>query len=93
MAPVKLEGADPVVIPAGVRAAVGFRRTPRPHWTLMTTSEIVVIGRCTVASCRRPAAQLVALRDSRMRVVRGTLCNQCAEKSRLAAFLLDLDAA
>jgi hypothetical protein len=61
----------------------------------MSTSpraEIVVIGPCSIANCRRPAAVHLVL-EVGPRVLAGAVCEHCERASRLAAFLLELPAA
>jgi len=53
---------------------------------------ISVIGRCSVASCQRPATTHLVLTAGEHQVA-GAVCQRCARASRLAAFLLVLTAA
>jgi hypothetical protein len=59
--------------------------------TCGTTSDISVIGRCRVASCRRPAAVHIILPGPHG--VAGAVCERCGRVSALAGFLLELMAA
>ena len=52
-------------------------------------AEIAVIGRCTVASCCRPAATYLVVGVGEGTVA-GTVCEHCERTSRMAAFLLEL---
>jgi hypothetical protein len=58
-----------------------------------TVTDIAVIGPCTVASCTRTATEYLLLADRLATRVVGTVCAECAEKTRRAAFLLELSAA
>jgi len=53
---------------------------------------ISVIGRCSVASCQRPATTHLVLTAGE-HTVAGAVCERCERASLLAAFLLELAAA
>jgi hypothetical protein len=59
--------------------------------THSAASDIGVIGRCRVASCRRPATVHVVLPGPHG--VAGAVCERCGRVTSLAGFLLELMAA
>jgi hypothetical protein len=59
--------------------------------TRATAADIGVIGRCGVASCRRPASVHIVLPGPHC--VAGAVCERCGRMSILAGFLLALMAA
>ena len=70
------------------------RHTPASRWehdSRATASDISVIGRCSVASCGRPATVHIALAGPDG--VAGSVCDRCRRMSSLAGFLLELMAA
>ena len=77
----------------------GVRKRLRSHppvkmetMTDATPPEIRVIGRCSVASCQRPASTHLVLAAG-SRTLAGAVCDHCARASKLALFLLDTLAA